>query len=138
MPGGGAAPNRGSKAANLGNTGGKKGRSGGARPNSGPPKGKSRWVHRAEDKFNLAKLAKEHTQTAIDTLVEICKDRTKSEAARVTAANSLLDRGWGRPMQSIQHEAKDGAPLVTFLESLKDDEDEPKALPAPSPKELPN
>jgi len=40
------------------------------------------------------------TQMALDTLVELAQSADK-DAVRLQAANSLLDRGWGKPAQSI-------------------------------------
>jgi hypothetical protein len=38
-------------------------------------------------------------------------------AARVAAANSLLDRGWGKPTQIVQGD-EDGGPIqITWLKS---------------------
>jgi hypothetical protein len=44
----------------------------------------------------LREVAKEYTPVAIKTLAEICENG-ESEAARVAAANALLDRGHGKP-----------------------------------------
>ena len=41
-------------------------------------------------------LARKHTMTALRALIEITENG-ENESARVTAANSLLDRGWGKP-----------------------------------------
>jgi Family of unknown function (DUF5681) len=40
-------------------------------------------------------LAREHTELAITTLVDIAKQTKAAPAARVAAASALLDRGWG-------------------------------------------
>jgi hypothetical protein len=48
-------------------------------------------------------LAREYTETAIDTLVHIAENG-KQESARVAAASALLDRGWGKPMQPVSGE----------------------------------
>jgi hypothetical protein len=45
-------------------------------------------------------LARRHTETAISTLVTIA-EQGEHEAARVSAATALLDRGWGRPTQPL-------------------------------------
>ncbi len=42
-------------------------------------------------------LARMHTTLAVDTLAEVCSDPSAPSAARVSAANSLLDRAWGKP-----------------------------------------
>lgn len=59
---------------------------------------------------DLRELARQHTEKALKTLVEIC-DHGENESARVTAANSLLDRGWGKPAVPI---ADDLPPVVTI------------------------
>lgn len=41
-------------------------------------------------------LARKHTMKALRTLIEIAEGG-ENESARVTAANALLDRGWGKP-----------------------------------------
>src|SRR5262249_33752609 len=46
----------------------------------------------------LADLAREHTAEAIQTLVQLMK--TGAGNSRVMAANSILDRGWGKPAQT--------------------------------------
>ena len=40
--------------------------------------------------------AREHTEAAIETLAEICKNADAPPAARVSAASVILDRGWGK------------------------------------------
>lgn len=49
----------------------------------------------------VRELARLHTKTAITALVDIVKDKDAPPAARVSAAGSLLDRGWGKPSQPI-------------------------------------
>lgn len=77
---------------------------GGARPGAGRKKGK---VGKA--KMELAAMAKEYAEEAIRTLVEIATSG-ESEAARVSAANAILDRGYGKPTQPISGD--DDAPPV--------------------------
>ena len=45
----------------------------------------------------VRELASQQTEAAIQTLAEICGNKTYPPAARVTAANALLDRAYGRP-----------------------------------------
>ena len=42
-----------------------------------------------------------HTDAAIGTLAEICTDRSAPPSARVAASAALLDRGWGKPAQTV-------------------------------------
>ena len=50
---------------------------------------------RPKDKHHVAELARSHTLEAIDTLVELMREG-KDERMRGTAAQALLDRGWGK------------------------------------------
>ena len=43
----------------------------------------------------IRELARQHTTTALRTLIEIA-EHGENESARVSAANALLDRGWGK------------------------------------------
>jgi hypothetical protein len=52
---------------------------------------------------------RQHKKAALLTLMEIA-DHGENESARVAAANSLLDRGWGRPAQAIHAEVAEKTP----------------------------
>lgn len=58
--------------------------------------------------LNLRKLAREHTETALDALVEIVLSKRAAAAARVSAAQAILDRGWGRPVTPTSFVDEDG------------------------------
>lgn len=57
----------------------------------------------------IKSLARTHTVHAVNTLVKIMLDKNAPAHARVSAANAILDRGWGKPLQPIANE--DGKPL---------------------------
>jgi Family of unknown function (DUF5681) len=57
---------------------------------SGNPGGRPKEVG------HVRELAREHTEEAIRTLAAIMQDGKEPAAARVRAAESLLDRAWGR------------------------------------------
>jgi hypothetical protein len=57
---------------------------------SGNPGGRPKIIAELRD------LARQHTEAALATLVEIALNG-ENESARVTAANALLDRAWGKP-----------------------------------------
>jgi|SRR5665213_1823955 len=67
---------------------------------SGNPGGRPKVIAEIRD------LAREHTALALETLATIAKSG-KSEAAQVSAAIALLDRGWGKPTQPIGDDWKD-------------------------------
>jgi hypothetical protein len=50
----------------------------------------------------VARLARTHTEAAISTLAEILNDKEQPSACRIVAANSLLDRGYGKPSPDSQ------------------------------------
>jgi hypothetical protein len=63
----------------------------------------------------IRSLARSHSATAIKTLVGIMKEPKAAPAARVAAAQALLDRGWGKPMQAMEHSGPDGNPIEGML-----------------------
>jgi len=63
----------------------------------------------------IKSLARTHTVHAVNTLVKIMLDKNAPAHARVSAANAILDRGWGKPLQPIANE--DGKPLSSFIAS---------------------
>ena len=44
----------------------------------------------------IRSLARSHTRTAVNVLVGIMRSNDATPAARVSAANAILDRGWGK------------------------------------------
>ena len=54
---------------------------------------------------DLSSLARSYTDLAIQTLAGVAQN-SEQDAARVSAAGQLLDRGWGKPAQPIT--GKDG------------------------------
>ena len=50
----------------------------------------------------IREIAQQHTENAIETLVRILNSETASPSAQVAAASALLDRGYGRPEQSVK------------------------------------
>jgi hypothetical protein len=63
---------------------------------SGNPGGKPRVLKNVQD------LARQYTVPAIEALAEIIRNKKAPPAARVAAANAILDRGYGRPAQSLE------------------------------------
>ncbi|WFU27711.1 hypothetical protein QA649_16305 [Bradyrhizobium sp. CB1717] len=63
---------------------------------------------RAPTTVDIELLARTKTEAALNVLVSIMQRETTNAFARVAAANAILDRGWGRPVQPL---ATDKAPL---------------------------
>jgi hypothetical protein len=55
----------------------------------------------AKAPLEIRSLARKYTNKAIATLVDIMGAPNAPPAARVMAANSLLDRGWGKATQLV-------------------------------------
>lgn len=71
---------------------------------SGNPSGRPKVDNRVRD------LARQHTEAAIQALVLSLTD----DRHRVAAAQALLDRGWGKPVQEVT--GADGGPLLGSIE----------------------
>jgi predicted Zn-dependent protease len=74
----------------------KPGKRGGRRPGSGRKAGTPNKATR-----ELKELASEYTERAVKTLAEVMEDPGAPPAARVAAADKLLDRGYGRPAVTV-------------------------------------
>lgn len=60
---------------------------------------------RPKDEHRVAELARSYTTEAIDTLVALMRSG-KDERVRGTAAQALLDRGWGKPKVEVVTDEK--------------------------------
>jgi hypothetical protein len=49
----------------------------------------------------IASLARAHTVTVLNMLIGIVNREDASPTARIAAGLALLDRGWGKPTQSV-------------------------------------
>ena len=68
---------------------------------------------------SIREAAQQYTDEALKTLVEVMGDETAPHAARVAAANSLLDRGHGKPRQEldVDHKGELTHLIVKFVDS---------------------
>ena len=51
----------------------------------------------------IRSLARSHTRSALNILVQVMRNKDATPAARVSAANAILDRGWGKAIQAIEN-----------------------------------
>jgi len=54
---------------------------------------------RPKGDIELRRAARERTAEALATLVTIMRNTKAATAARVSAAEAILNRGWGKPVQ---------------------------------------
>ena len=92
---------------------------GGYRSGAGRPTGSLNKTTSAQS-LPLSELAKAYPQDALLTLVDVAKNG-RSDAARVSAANALLDRGYGKPAVKEEIEAIDLPPVVIQIKAPDDD-----------------
>lgn len=68
----------------------------------------------------IREIARKHTNEAIQVLVKVMSDVKAAPAARVGAATALLDRGWGRPAQTINASIDESMVDAGLLGSITD------------------
>lgn len=69
---------------------------------------------RPKELAEVVALARAQTGASIRTLAEIRDARDAPAAARVTAAEVLLKRGWGNPVQPLDGDGE-GGPIKTVV-----------------------
>lgn len=57
---------------------------------------------RSKEQKELRVLAREYTDQAVRTLASIMADKKANSGARVSAAQVLIERGWGKPLQQVE------------------------------------
>ena len=78
---------------------------------------KTRLRQVAKTPTEIKSLARSHTEAALKCLVGVMNQDEAPPAARVQAANSLLDRGWGKPSQPHDGDGQGGPIVVTWQKS---------------------
>jgi hypothetical protein len=66
----------------------------------------------------IRSLARSHTRSAINTLVGVMRSKDATHAARVSAANAILDRGWGKAAQALETGDNGAFELVHRIERV--------------------
>jgi hypothetical protein len=82
---------------------------GGVRPGAGRPKGQ-----KDAKTLEIEAAAKRYAGDALKALLHVAKHGT-SEGARVAAAVALLDRGYGKPRQAVEHSGPGGEPVQVMV-----------------------
>ena len=66
----------------------------------------------------IRSLARSHTRAALNVLVGVMRSKDATAAARVSAANAILDRGWGKAPQAIENGESGALELVHRIERV--------------------
>ena len=72
----------------------------------GRPLGAQNKIH-----IDIKELCRSHAPKIIAELLRIASEG-KTETVKIMAAKEILDRGFGRPAQSVEMTGKDGQPLM--------------------------
>jgi hypothetical protein len=93
-----------------------------AKPRGRPfPKGISpNPAGRPKELQGLREKARERTDEALEVLAGIMHNKYETGASRVAAANSILDRGYGKPTQYVEQDIEVYNSEEIVLNSLKD------------------
>jgi hypothetical protein len=65
-------------------------------------------------------LATPFADEAIQTILDVMRDKESAAASRIAAANSLLDRAFGKPRQELEHSGDAAQPLEIFIRHFND------------------
>jgi hypothetical protein len=66
----------------------------------------------------IRSMARSHTRMAINALVGVMRSKNATHAARVSAANAILDRGWGKAAQALENSDEGALELVHRIERV--------------------
>lgn len=75
-------------------------------------------MSRARTLTEIRSVARSHTRTAVNVLVGIMRSKDATAAARVSAANAILDRGWGKAAQPAENGADGPLELTHRIERI--------------------
>jgi hypothetical protein len=78
---------------------------------------------------DIRSLARSYTRSSILALAGVMRAKDATHAARVSAANAILDRGWGKPPQALQSGEGNALELIHRIERVivKPDDSEGEA-----------
>lgn len=68
---------------------------------------------RPQKDVDVQALARTYTQDAMRVLAEVMNDDTATAASRVSAAEAILSRGWGKPAQVVT--GNEGGPVAIHI-----------------------
>ncbi|WP_426614669.1 hypothetical protein [Bradyrhizobium sp. McL0616] len=78
----------------------------------------ARRTSKARTLTEIRSLARSHTKTAISVLVGVMRSDDATPAARVSAANAILDRGWGKAAQPLENGEDSALELIHRIERI--------------------
>lgn len=64
---------------------------------------------------SIRDIARQYTDEAIEALVTVMRDVDAPSAAVIGAANSILDRAYGKPSQMVEGAGENGEHIVSLI-----------------------
>ena len=68
----------------------------------------------------ITSIARQYTGRMIQVLHGIATQENAPTASRVAAAEALLDRGWGRPKQTLAADPEGGPLIVEIIQRVRE------------------
>ncbi|MCS3726501.1 hypothetical protein [Bradyrhizobium betae] len=78
----------------------------------------SKGTSKARTLTEIRSVARSHTRTAIRVLAGIMRSDDATPAARLAAANAILDRGWGKATQPVENGEDGVLELIHRIERI--------------------
>ena len=72
----------------------------------------------SKSRTEIRSLARGHTRTAVSVLIRVMRSKDATPAARVSAANAILDRGWGKARQPLENGDAGALELIHRIERI--------------------
>jgi hypothetical protein len=66
----------------------------------------------------IRSLARSHTRSALNVLLGVMRSKDATAAARVSAANAVLDRGWGKATKAIENGDNGALEMIHRIERI--------------------
>src|SRR5262249_41581135 len=93
-------------------------------------------LRKSKSRTEIASIARSHTETGINVLSGLGRGEDVAPAARIPAGLALLDRGWGKPTQSVELEG-DQPRVIEIINTIIDPRPNPELEQQPG-RRLPN
>jgi hypothetical protein len=68
--------------------------------------------------IEIRSLARSHTRTALNVLVGVMRSKDATATAKVSAANAILDGGWGKATQPVGNSDDGTLELIHRIERV--------------------
>lgn len=75
------------------------------------------WLD-SDTRLSVTAFARRYTQEAVETIVGVMQDPEASHRDRLTAAQVILDRAWGKPLASVDVKVNDARDIPSLTRDV--------------------